>query len=158
MRSRLFIWPVAIVSLVAMSGVLSAHTAGIVVAPSNAGVTQIALNIPQPPTITQCDPFGDTVTTSTPHDVYVDQLKVAGSQSPVTFAVTLTSPFVSVSSDGTITTTDQALTVGSYVIAGTESNAHHVTGNWSFTLTVANSGDQPHENDHAGRCAIPHSH
>lgn len=158
MRSRLFIWPVAILSVVAMGGVLSAHTAGIVVAPSNAGVTQVALNIPRPPTITQCDPFGDTVTTSTPHDDYVDQLKVVGSPSTVTYAVSLTSPFLSVSSDGRITTTEQALTVGSYVIAGTESNAARDTGNWSFTLTVTNSGDQPHENDHSGHCAVPHSH
>jgi hypothetical protein len=45
MRARIILLPVAVLFLVVIGGVLSAHTSGIVVPPSHAGQTQIAVSV-----------------------------------------------------------------------------------------------------------------
>ena len=47
MRARTILLPVAGLSLAVLGGVLSANTSGLVVAPSYAGETQIAVSIPE---------------------------------------------------------------------------------------------------------------
>lgn len=91
-----------------------------------------------PTGIIQTSPTSGTVTT-TGSSSFSDQLGVAGNTGTVTFTTTTSSPGLSVSSSGAITTTG-ALTTGSYTVSGTDVDTANDTGSWTYTLYVGNTG------------------
>lgn len=142
---RLLIFMFSGACVVFMAGVLSAHTAGIVVPPSYAGVTHVAVHFTPPPSLFQREPFGGTVSSTSGDDRFKDYLKVVRSRGDVTFVVTSPNPSLRVSSNGEVTIVGGPLAIGEYLVSGTDSTAAHETGTWSYTLTVsANSGDNSH--------------
>lgn len=86
--------------------------------------------------ITQRDPFGDTVNTAKSGREFSGHLKVLGSQEPIVFTVNNPNSHLVVSTEGTVTTVDGPLTVGSYSISGTDANAVGDVGTWTYTLIV----------------------
>lgn len=85
-------------------------------------------------TIAQTTPFTDAVSTLE-SGLYTNQLLAAGSTAPVAWTTTITSPSITVTPTGFVTTTGQ-LDVGVYTCSGTMQDASLNTGLWSFTLTV----------------------
>lgn len=147
MRPRLILLPVVGVFVTAVGGILSAHTAGIVVPPSFAGEVAIPVSAPTPPLV-QRQPFGDSITSQQSSREFSDRLKVKGSNDHVTFVMTTSSSSLAVSPDGVITIVGQSLGTGHYTVSGTDSNKSQATGTWTFTLTVtAGSGDDHHHGD-----------
>lgn len=147
MRSRLMLLPVVGVMVAAVGGVLSAHTAGIVVPPSHVGEVFIPISVPTPPLV-QRQPFGDSITSQQSSQEFSDKLKVIGSNDHVTYVMTTSSSSLAVSSDGVITIVGKSLGTGAYTVSGTDSNKSQATGTWTYTLTVtAGSGDNHHHGD-----------
>jgi phage baseplate assembly protein W len=88
--------------------------------------------------IVQLTPVSDTVGSSS-SESYQNQLATAGNQSLVSYTVTNNpSAAFSVSSTGAITTTG-VLSVGTYVVSGTDADLSGNVGVWAFTLTVTGS-------------------
>lgn len=142
MRHRLILLPVVGVFVTAVGGILSAHTAGLVVPPSFAGEATIPVSVPTAPLV-QRQPFGDSITSQQSSHEFSDRLKVEGSNDHVTFLMTTSSSFLAVSPDGVITIVGTSLGTGTYTVSGTDSNKSQDTGTWTFTLTVTtqNQGD-----------------
>lgn len=145
MRPRLILLPVVGVFVAAVGGVLSAHTAGIVVPPSYAGEVAIPANIPTPP-LAQRQPFGASITSAQSSHEFSDHLKVEGSNDHVTFVVSTSDPSLAVSPEGVVTIVGTSLAPGTYTVTGTDSNNSHAAGTWSYTLTITGESDsQQHQ-------------
>ncbi|MGD0055115.1 MAG: InlB B-repeat-containing protein, partial [Acidimicrobiales bacterium] len=109
---------------------------------SNAGTWTFTLDVVtsggSPPggvTLKQSAPTSGTTTTTASSTFTAGPLSVSNATGAVTFTTTATSPALSVSPSGAITTTGP-LTVGSYLVSGTDSDTSGDTGTWSYTLNV----------------------
>jgi len=71
--------------------------------------------------------------------------QVPTTRAPITYATTVTSTSVSVSSTGAVTVTGGPIRVATYTVSGTDSDTLKDTGTWTFTLT------RHAEHDHADR-------
>ena len=141
MGRRVILLTVVGLFVIAAAGVLTAHTAGIVVGPSYAGVTQVGVHIAGDSTIVQRAPFGDTVGLAQSGDSFSDHLKVVVPRD-VSFIVTSPNSSLSVTSQGKVTTVGGPLTPGTYTVSGTDSDSAGESGTWSYTLAVtAGSGE-----------------
>ena len=85
-------------------------------------------------TIDQASPTSGTATLPG-SAAYTTTLHATAPVGPVSFASTVTSPSVSVSTGGVVTTTS-TLPAGAYTVSGTDSDTNSDTGTWTFTLTV----------------------
>ncbi len=141
MRRRFVILPAGVVLLVLISGALTAHTAGIVVPPTHAGVTKVPVSIERGHKMRQEGPFGETETDSSSNGHFRDQLMVSDSHDPITFVVTSPCKYLSVSPQGLVSTEGGTPPPGVYTVSGTDENSVHAIGNWSYTLTVTGESD-----------------
>jgi uncharacterized repeat protein (TIGR02543 family) len=89
---------------------------------------------PPPVTINQSPPTSGVTTTANSAN-YSTLLAVTGATGVVSFVTTTSSPALSVSAQGAITTSS-ALAVGSYSVSGTDADPGGDAGTWVFTLTV----------------------
>lgn len=87
-------------------------------------------------TLVQVPPFGESTTVKNSGNGFIDHLDVARARGAVTYVVTSTNSHLQVSSSGTITTVGGPLAVGTYSVAGTDSDVLGDTGTWTYTLTV----------------------
>ncbi|HEV3266873.1 MAG TPA: hypothetical protein VGZ68_00545, partial [Acidimicrobiales bacterium] len=89
-------------------------------------------------TITQNPPTGGTVSVDNSNG-FADVLSTTGGTGSVTYSeVSSDSPSLSVDGAGNVTV-NATLPVGSYTVAGTDSDTVLDSGNWSYTLTVTPS-------------------
>ncbi len=86
-------------------------------------------------TITQTSPTSGTVVDTASKSFSAGPITVSGNSGPVTFITTKSSPALTVSAVGLITSTNQ-LTVGTYVVSGTDADTSGGTGTWTYTLSV----------------------
>jgi len=86
-------------------------------------------------TITQTSPTTGTVVDTASQSFSAGPIMVAGNSGPVTFITTKSSPALTVSPAGLITSTNQ-LSVGTYVVSGTDADTSGGTGMWTYTLSV----------------------
>jgi hypothetical protein len=96
-------------------------------------------------TIAQSAPTSNS-TTLTASSSFTQQLKTSGNTGAVTFATTgsgSTPAGVVVSSSGVVSTKG-ALSVGTYTISGTDSDAFGDKGTWTYTLKVASTAITQH--------------
>ena len=116
----------------------------VVVQMSSWGCEQGGWNTPSPAAfppapangnIVQAAP-GSGAPTSANWGTFTDQLNTTGNVGSVTFATTVTSPSVSVSSSGLVTTVGSLPSSGLYTVSGTDSDTGSNTGVWSYTLDV----------------------
>jgi len=92
--------------------------------------------VPANGTIVQQAP-GVGSTTSAGWATFTDNLNTTGGNGPVTFTTTVTSPNISVSSSGAVTTVGNAPGSGPYTVSGTDSDTPNSdTGVWSYTLDL----------------------
>ncbi|MGA7834586.1 MAG: InlB B-repeat-containing protein [Acidimicrobiales bacterium] len=90
-------------------------------------------------TITQTSPTSGSTSSVASGSYAPGSITVAHSVGAVTFVTTTTSPGLSVSGGGLITTTG-SLVPGTYTVSGTDSDAKGDTGTWTYTLTVTAVG------------------
>jgi len=102
-------------------------------------LTVSSSNSPPPPPVTlkQAAPTTGTTTTTASATFQDGPLTVSNGTGTITFVTTSTSPGVSVSAIGDLTTSG-ALTVGTYSVSGTDSDPANGSGTWTYTLTVVN--------------------
>jgi hypothetical protein len=80
---------------------------------------------------------GSGATTSAGWSAFADQLNTTGGVGSVTFTTTASSPNVSVSSSGAVTTIGAFPGTGTYTVSGTDSDTPNSdTGVWSYTLDI----------------------
>jgi len=85
----------------------------------------------------QTSPTSGATTPAASSSFTIGSLAVSNATGLVTFITTASSTGLSVTNAGAITTTG-TLTVGSYTVAGTDTDTSGDTGNWTYTLTVNN--------------------
>jgi len=92
--------------------------------------------------IHQIAPFNNEVDQSGSRSSFSSQLRVEESQEPATFVVTSFNPHISVSSSGRVSTVGGPLALGTYSVAGTDSNLRGSVGTWTYTLKVDRNHDE----------------
>ena len=86
-------------------------------------------------TLVQTSPTTGSVLNTSSSTYTAGPITVENNDGAVTFVTTISSPDLSVSSTGLISTTG-SLPVGTYTVSGTDSDSHGDTGTWTFTLSV----------------------
>lgn len=136
MRRRFLVLPAGVIFVVAVGGVLSAHTAGNFVPPTHAGQMNIPVSIDTIPAKCQGDHHGKSETDAPSNGHFEDHLKVCNAHGHESFFVTSSNRYLSVSRDGTVSTNDVTPPEGVYTISGTNEDSNGSIGTWSYTLTV----------------------
>jgi outer membrane protein OmpA-like peptidoglycan-associated protein len=130
--------------LVSVTGSLAANTYTVSGSLSDTsggnGVFTYTLNVlSQPPTgggtITQTSTTSGSTTAAASASYVIGPIVVANALGTVTFVTTTSSPGLSVSQSGNITTTG-TLAAGAYTVSGTDSDPIGDAGTWEYSLTV----------------------
>lgn len=101
----------------------------------DAGQWAFALHV-KASTITQTSPTSPTVDQDDTGSWFADQLAVSGASGAATYAVSTADSHLNVSASGAVSTLGGPIELGTYLVAGTVTDALGDVGTWRYSLTV----------------------